>query len=451
MNIVLPENVEFIINELNAHGFKGYLVGGAVRDSFLNRKIEDYDIATDALPEDIQSIFPRNIPTGIKHGTVTVLVGDLQYEVTTFRTDGNYSDNRHPDTVSFVSDILEDLKRRDFTINAMAYNSQEGLIDPFNGITDIENRIVRCVGNPNDRYTEDALRMMRAVRFASQLKFIVDDDTLFAIFINRKLINNVSAERVRDELNKVVESDMPLAGMTMLAVTRILKEILPELHVCFGVDQNTTYHIANVGMHILIALQSVSNFFPDSGLAIRLAVLFHDIGKAETKTTVDGIDHFYDHQFVSHRMVGDIMKRLKYDNDLIHEVETLVVNHMDEITASKRVVKRFLNRLGHETLEKLIIVKAADIRGQNQKYFDKRMNVLNDVALIMNEILEEKEVFSLKNLNVNGHDLIELGFKEGPELGKVLNSLLEMVMDNPELNNREYLLDEARFILVDLQ
>lgn len=450
MNIVLPEDVTFIIDELNRNKFSGYVVGGAVRDSLIGRKVNDYDIATSAFPEDIQKIFPHNIPTGIKHGTVTVIVNGNPYEITTFRVDGNYSDNRHPDNVQFVSSLLDDLSRRDFTINAMAYNSQDGLIDPFNGIDDIENKIIRCVGNPDDRYVEDSLRMIRAIRFASELRFLIEENTLLAIAINRKLINNVSSERIRDELNKIVESQTPFMGITLLRASRILEYILPELNVCFSVDQNTSYHFTNVGMHTIFALQIVNSFHDKSDLAIRLAVLLHDIGKAVTKTTIDNVDHFYDHQFESARMANDIMKKLKYDNNLIQEVETLIVHHMDEITPNKRVVKRFLNRLGYDMLKKLIAVKSADIGGQSMQYFDKRMNALNDVSLLIDEILEEKEVFSLKNLNISGDDLIEIGFKQSPELGKTLNVLLEMVMDNPKLNNREYLLDEARLIYCGL-
>ena len=443
MNINTPESVDFILNTLNQNNYQAYIVGGAVRDSLLNRKIKDWDIATDATPDKIQLLFNKTLPTGLKHGTVTVIVGKEQHEVTTFRVDGDYSDGRHPDRVVFTDDLMEDMSRRDFTINGMGYNKQMGLVDPFGGLYDIEHKIIRCVGNPNDRFTEDALRMMRAIRFDCQLDFSIESSTLSAIAKNSGLIQKVSAERIQDELNKILVTDRVNKGIYILYSSRLLDYILPELTDCFGVSQNTPYHFTDVGRHTLFTLFNIAPI-----LNLRLTMLLHDIGKASTKTIAEnGVEHFYGHQQVSYDKSIEIMKRLRYDNGTIDTVSTLILHHMDEIIPSKRVVRRFLNRLGIDLFLNLLEVKIADYYGQSPEFYKSRHREIMEVGKILDEILNEKEAFSLKDLAVNGDDLIENGFQEGKELGIVLAGLMELVIDDPELNKREILLRRAKEML----
>jgi tRNA nucleotidyltransferase (CCA-adding enzyme) len=428
VKIELPSDVRWIIRSLNMVGFDAYVVGGAVRDSLLGRDVKDYDIVTTAFPHEIQGIFPHTVPLGIKHGTITVVLSGKNFEVTTMKGNSGWMV------------LADDLALRDFTVNAMAYNNDAGLIDPFGGIDDLNAKVIRCVGNPEDTFIADPLRMLRAFRLMCELNFKIDPNIVLQVGINSKLINNISPERIRDELNKILLSNDPFMGMVYLYFSGILKDILPELERCFDVTQNTTYHFADVGMHILFTLMEAKE---SHDLSILLAMLFHDIGKAETKTTVDNVDHFYDHQFASANLTENILKKLKYDNSLISEVHSLVIHHMDSISPTKRVVKRFLNKLGVDLLRKLLIVKRCDISGQSKEFAPHRIDELNRISEIIDEILLENDVFSLKDLAVNGHDLMELGFKQGPEIGKTLNFLLEMVIDNPELNNRDALLIEA--------
>lgn len=440
MRIELPLNVKMILDIIEIEfKKKAYAVGGCVRDSLLNRKPNDWDITTEATPDEIKSIFNHTIDTGIKHGTVTVIIGQEAYEVTTFRVDGNYSDGRRPDSVTFTTDIKEDLARRDFTINSMAYNHEEGLIDPFNGQQDLKEKVIRCVGNPHERFEEDALRMMRAVRFAAQLEFKLDGNTLLAIEKNAEKIQNVSTERIKEEINKILLSDKPYY-IELLYFISIIKYIMPEFEACFGVTQNNPYHIYDVGRHTLKVLENIGN-----NLDIRLAALFHDIGKPDCKTVdSNGVDHFYKHAIISADKAQEIMKRLKYDNETIEKVVTLVKYHDVELKPEYPFVKRWLNKIGIENFQNLIELRKADIAGQNLAYIHERTEKIKEVEKIMCDVMYQQQCFTLKDLAVNGLDLISIGYKAGIQLGEMLKELLNIVIDNPEKNNKEYLVSYAK-------
>lgn len=436
----LPDDVVEIFTNLRVNDFNAYVVGGCVRDMILGRKPKDWDICTDATPEQIIDTLPcyKIIPTGIKHGTVTLIVHGTPYEVTTFRTDGNYSDNRHPDSVTFSSDIVEDLKRRDFTMNAIAYNPYtDGFIDPFNGRCDIMNNLIKCVGNPDDRFQEDALRMMRAIRFCSQLSFVIDMDTWQSIARNAKLIQNVSKERIRDEIDKILLSDFP-EGIRSMYMSGLLDYIIPELSECFKTKQNNPHHIYDVGEHTIVALEhSIKD------LDIRLAVMLHDIGKPVTKSTdEEGIDHFYKHEDVSASLARKILTDLRYDNETIDKVVILISHHMDYLVADKRIVRRFLNRVGEENFFNILFLRSADISAQSIEKLEWESEVI-EIVNIVTDIKSDKECFSTKTLAIDGNDLISIGFKQGKQLGDTLKTLLDEVLEDASLNEREKLLTLA--------
>jgi len=435
--IKLHPNVKKILNILYKNNFKGYIVGGAIRDGLLRRRPADYDICTNALPEDVIRMFSKYtvVPTGLKHGTVSIIIEGCTYEVSTFRSDGDYSDNRHPDSVNFIEDIEEDLSRRDFTINAMAYNEKEGLIDPYGGQIDLKNKIINCVGDPNLRIQEDALRMLRAIRFASQLGFKIGD-VWFSIKENKNLISNVSAERIRDELNKILLSDNS-EMIAKLYLVGLLDIILPELSACFGVDQKNKNHIYDVGEHIINTIKYTPN-----NLILRLSAMLHDIGKPRTMTVgPDGVGHFYRHEDVSCDMAREILQRLKYDNHTIEEVCLLVRTHMNSIPATKRTVRRLLSQIGKERMMTWCALKDADAKARKESKYLSMKSKIDRAIELYNQVIAEDECFSLKDLAINGDDLKNIGYEEGKEIGKVLKSCLKMVIEDAEKNNKEYLLE----------
>lgn len=433
--IDIPDYVYNILQTLNSNGFKAYVVGGCVRDSILGKMPNDWDIATSAKPVEIKKLFQKTIDTGLKHGTVTVVINQSSYEVTTFRVDGEYEDNRRPCNVEFTSSLENDLSRRDFTINAMAYHPLEGIVDPFNGIRDIRNRDIRSVGNAVKRFQEDALRMLRAVRFAAQLDFVVDESVLLSIKQNGHLINNISQERIRDELTKILLSDNP-SKFALLNDTGILKYLLPEFEVCFKTTQNNPYHIYNVAVHIL---RSVSNI--ESNVYLRWAMLLHDIGKPVTKTTDEkGIDHFYGHPGKSVILAQKILKRLKFDNKTISKVCKLIKYHDRNIEPSCKSVRKAIAVVGEDIFSELLKVMEADKRAQNPQFLEARLDKFNQIKAIYYEIKQKEHCLSLKDLAVNGHDILDMGFKQGKEINIVLNRLLDMVIEDPALNTRKKLI-----------
>lgn len=440
--IKVPEETRFIISILQRNNYKAYIVGGCVRDRLLLKEPNDWDITTSAKPEETMKIFKaagyKVIPTGLIHGTVTAMIGKVGYEITTFRIDGEYSDGRHPDRVEFTDEVREDLSRRDFTINSMAYNDEDGLVDYFNGYEDLNNKIVRCVGDPNKRFNEDALRMLRAIRFSAQLGFEIEGKTVEAIKINYKLIKNISAERIQVEINKILMSDNP-NFIEKLYEYKLLDCIIPEYSLCFECEQNNPNHIYNVGVHIQNSLMYV-----EKSLSLRLAMLFHDMGKPLCKTTDDnGIDHFYCHAEKSFFLAESILKRLKYDNATIVKVKTLVKFH-DAAIDNLKQVRKILSKIGEENFIDLLKVKEADIRAQNNQYYKERHNKLDFAKDMFNKIIAENNCFRLKDLAVGGRDLMCIGIKDGRLIGKTLNKLLEMVIENPELNSKKTLLEIAK-------
>ena len=435
MRIRLPDKVNNIIETLTAAGYEAYAVGGCVRDSVLGRVPNDWDITTSAMPAETKSLFHRTIDTGIQHGTVTVMLGKEGFEVTTYRIDGDYEDSRHPKEVTFTVSLEEDLKRRDFTINAMAYNEQSGLVDIFGGMQDMEQGVIRCVGNAEDRFTEDALRMLRAVRFSAQLGYSIEEETKQAI---RKLAPNlqlISAERIQAELVKLVTSAHP-DYLRIAYETGITKQILPEFDLCMETAQNNPHHCYSVGEHILHSMQEVS-----SDKVLRLAMLFHDIGKPQTLTIdEDGITHNKGHALTGEKMTKEILRRLKFDNHTIDKVSKIVLYHDQEIGLTDSGIRRAVNRMGEDIFPMLFAVRYADIQAQSDYQREEKLQRLAYIQKIYDGICTRQECLSLKSLAVTGSDLIALGIPAGKEIGELLKDLLEIVLDEPERNTGEELL-----------
>lgn len=439
MEFVLPDNVEEILSRLEEGGFSAFVAGGAVRDMIMGIPPHDYDIATSAKPHTVKSMFDRTIDTGIKHGTVTVVENKTGYEVTTFRCDGEYSDGRHPESVSFVDDAREDCKRRDFTINAMMYNPKTGVIDYFGGQEDIKRGIIRCVGNPQKRFKEDALRMLRAVRFGATLSFKIEDMTWKAIKKCAVLIKKVSGERIQEELNKILLSQNP-DYIRKLHECGLLAYIMPELERCFGEQQRNKYHMYDVGEHIM---QTVKNTPPD--ITIRWAALMHDIGKpCCSSIDSEGVIHFYGHHRESCKIAVDLMHRLRMDSSTIHDVAVLVENHDVRVEPTQPAVKRMMSRTGETLFEKLMILQTADNKAKKPEYFKEKKRKIDSAVTIYKEILVERQPYLISHLAINGKDLIRVGYKPGREIGDTLKKLIDEVIIDSRLNNREYLLKSAK-------
>ncbi|MBS5080133.1 MAG: CCA tRNA nucleotidyltransferase [Clostridiales bacterium] len=438
MKITLPEQVKTIIEKLEENGYEGFAVGGCVRDALLFRNPDDWDITTSAKPEQVKELFKRTVDTGIQHGTVTVLLDREGFEVTTYRIDGEYEDSRHPREVCFTSNLTEDLKRRDFTINAMAYSEKRGLVDEFDGVLDLKQGIIRCVGNPEERFSEDALRILRAVRFAAQLGFQIEEKTFSAIRRLAPHLSHISAERIQTELLKLIVSPHP-ETLRLAWEAGITAVILPEFDRMMETPQNNPHHILNVGEHTLKALQEVR-----TDKVLRLSVLCHDFGKAATRTTDEsGTDHFYVHAEVSSQMAKDFLKRLKLDNETLYQVEKLVKYHDYHPGTNARSVRKAIYKIGEDLFPKLLEVQRADVLAQSSYQQAEKLSDLKRIEELYHRILEEKQCLSLKDLEVTGRDLIQAGMKPGKELGTCLQQLLEVVLDDPEKNNKEELLKIA--------
>lgn len=439
MELILPKQVKKIIAVLEEHGYEGYAVGGCVRDSLLGRTPDDWDITTSARPEEIKELFPRTVDTGLAHGTVTVLMDRVGYEVTTYRLDGEYEDGRHPKEVEFTDNLIEDLKRRDFTINAMAYRESGGLVDAFGGEEDLKQGVIRCVGDAQERFGEDALRILRAVRFSAQLGFSIEEETRQAI---RKLAGNlqlISAERIQAELVKLLVSPEPdrIRVAWELGITGV---VLPEFDTAMATPQNNSRHLWSVGEHTLRALPKVPR-----DKVLRLAVLFHDLGKPSVRITdQDGTDHFPCHEKAGARIAGEILRRLKFDRDTMDKVVRLVEYHGTRPKADPESVRRMINRTGEELFPLLLQVQRADAWAKNARTAETRLELLDQIQEVYEGILERRECLSLKDLAVKGGDLIADGMEPGREIGRVLNCLLSHVLEEPEHNTREYLMPYSR-------
>lgn len=440
--IDIPAAAKRLIHLLESEGHNAYVVGGGVRDSLLGKPPHDWDICTSAYPEEVCELLDRHhirtIKTGLQHGTVTALYGMYSYEITTFRDDGIYSDNRHPDCVTFVDSLFTDLSRRDFTINAIACDAESSIMDPFNGFGDLQLRRIRCVGNPDDRFREDALRIMRALRFASTYGFEIEPKTAAAIHRNKDLLRNISAERIRDELCKILCGKGVLN--ILLEYRDVMAVIIPELEPCIGFDQNNPYHIYTVYDHIAHA---VNNYLGDD-ISVKLALLLHDIGKPECYTEDHKGGHFHGHGVNSHRMAKDVMERLKFDNKTKDDVLELVLYHDAEIHDSTKAVKRWLNKLGPDLFGKLMAIRVADILAHSDINQDNRLDKCARIRSIADEIVSENQCFTLKDLTIGGNDILSLGVEPGPRVGKVLNYLLDQVLDRELENIHEVLVEEAK-------
>lgn len=434
MKIQLPEKVKVIIQTLEAAGYEAYAVGGCVRDSVLGRIPADWDITTSALPEQVKELFHRTIDTGIEHGTVTVMMDKEGFEVTTYRIDGEYRDHRHPEQVNFTGELKEDLRRRDFTINAMAYNDRCGMVDAFGGIEDLKHGVIRCVGVAGERFEEDALRILRAVRFAAQLGFEIEKETADAARALAGNLKDISAERIQTELVKLLVSPHPemLRTAYELGITRV---VLPEFDVMMETPQHHPHHMYSVGEHTLKALE-----FTDPEKVLRLSVLFHDFGKPQTRTTVDGVDHFHGYANVSAQETVRIMRRLKFDNATMDQVKRIVLYHDARPQPDERQIRRLLHRAGEDIFPELFQVMGADILAQSEYRKIEKLVNLERVHQVYDEILKRKDCISLKNLQVTGKDLIAAGMEPGKKIGEILNQMLEDVLETPEHNEREYLL-----------
>jgi len=435
INVEVPAPVNYIIQELEKCGHEAYMVGGCVRDSVLGRKPHDYDICTSATPDEILKAFPDEeiIPTGLQHGTVTILINKEPFEVTTYRIDGDYSDNRRPDNVTFTKNLVEDLRRRDFTINAMAYNPRIGLIDPFNGLEDIKEEKIRCVGSAKDRFGEDTLRILRAIRFASQFGFVIEPDTDWEIHQQHKKLENISVERINSEFCKIVSSDS--FCVQLLLYKDVFSLFIPELKSMFDFQQNNPYHAYDVFGHTVHAIKQCNS----DDLVVKLAVFFHDFGKPHSyQDGEDGIRHFKGHGKVSAEITDSIMKRLRFDNETRNNVVELVYYHDATFEVGKKYVKRWLNKIVEKQFRRLLEVRRADIKGQKTDYEKSRIEKVDNIEKNLEEILAEKSCFSLKDLTVNGNDVKEvMKLKEGKDIGYWLNEILKRVIDGELENNRD--------------
>lgn len=440
MVINIPSQVNRAIEILRNGGHSAYVVGGAVRNAVMGIPVNDWDITTSALPAETSELFRgyRTIETGIKHGTVTVIIDGMSLEITTFRIESGYSDNRHPDRVDFTDKIEDDLSRRDFTVNAIAYSPQNGFVDPFGGCGDTEKKIIRCVGEADKRFGEDALRILRALRFASVLGFGIDAETAESIRKNYRLLKNISVERIFSELSKL------LCGKNAARILRDFKEViffvLPELAPTDGCAQNHERHIFDVWGH---TVKAVENIEPTP--ALRFAMLFHDSGKPHCKTTDEkGIDHFYSHGKISRKIAEKAMLRLKTSNKFREHVCSLVEYHdflPDKI--SKKTYKKYITLLGLDIVKELFLVRAADVSAQNPKFIPESL-AENKIGMeILGEIEKEDTCFKISDLAVNGKELAEAGIPPSPEMGKILEILLDMVMDGKIQNTKEALIAQA--------
>lgn len=439
MKIILPEKVNFIINRLKENGYEAYAVGGCVRDSVLGRIPDDWDITTSATPNETKALFARTFDTGIEHGTITVLVDKDAFEVTTYRVDGEYEDSRHPKEVVFTRSLKEDLLRRDFTINAMAYNEEEGLVDIFGGMEDLRRKTIRCVGNAQERFGEDALRILRAVRFAAQLGFEIEPDTMEGIRMLAPTLANISAERIQVELVKMLVSPNPelLELAYELGITKV---ILPEFDEMMHTEQETPHHMYSVGVHTLKAIAQVR-----ADKVLRLTMLLHDVAKPQMKTVdASGVAHFKMHDIKGTEVAKKILKRLKFDNDTLGKVTKLIQYHDYRMPSQPKNVRRAISKIGAELFPYYLEVRKADTMAQSDYMREEKLRNIAEIEQCYKEIVEKKECVTLKMLAVTGSDLIADGMQPGKQIGVVLQALLEFVLEDPQYNTKEKLLEQAR-------
>ncbi len=455
----IPENVIQIIETLENHGHEAYAVGGCVRDTLLGREPDDWDITTSAKPYQVKALFRRTIDTGIQHGTVTVMIGEDGYEVTTYRMDGEYEDHRHPKEVWFTPNLVEDLKRRDFTINAMAYNPKTGIVDKFDGEGDLERHQIRCVGDPLERFDEDALRMLRGIRFAGQLQFDLEEKTVSAIAFRASALAGVSAERIRTELTKLILAEGS-DRLLLAAETGLSAYFFPEFDRMLATSQNNPHHRYDVGRHSLETVRQIHYLYNGSSLEkkeqtiLAYAALLHDVSKPECKTTdEDGIDHFYRHPVLGAEKAREILRRLKFDNETVNVVTTLIRYHdiryeniqigEESQAKARHAMRRLMNRVGKDMVPLLFLLQRADLLAQSTYKQKEKLAKLDAAERCCREICQAGDAVQIKDLAVGGRELIQMGFRPGPGLGAMLKRLLEYVLENPEANEKEVLLSLA--------
>ena len=430
----IPDNIKVAVNMLENSGNEAYLVGGCVRDALLGLEPHDYDITTDAVPEEVEQVFAdyKVIETGIKHGTVTVLINHEPIEITTYRTEKGYSDYRHPDKVSFAQDITSDLSRRDFTVNAIAYSPKNGYCDPFGGCEDLAANTLRCVRNPDERFNEDPLRVLRAIRFSAVYGFSIDSETEASMHKNRALISKLSAERIMGEIEQILMSK-GVYGVLM-SYPDIFAVPIPELEPMVGFDQKNRYHIYDVYEHTAKVVEHI-----EARPELRWAALLHDVAKPLCFSEDDRGGHFYGHEEKSAEIARDIFNRLKFDNYTKDEACFVIERHMLQIEPTEKNVKRTLRRFGENRVRNILSIMRAEAFAQAESLFADRDKKYSEIEKLIDRIVEEESCFSLKDLAVNGSDLVKMGF-EGPEVGQILNTLLDMVIDGKVDNKTEQLI-----------
>lgn len=434
--IGIPKYVELVIDKLESSNYEAFLVGGSLRDLILGKSPNDFDITTNAIPDEIEEVFGeyKTLSIGKRFGTVAVVQDEGTIEITTYRSEGEYIDGRRPSEVFFSKDIIEDLSRRDFTINAMAYNKKTGIIDPFGGRHDIGKQIIKTVGNPIERFEEDHLRVLRGIRFATQLKFRMDEETLMACKEKASSLRDISAERIREELFKILLSQVPSVGIRLLQKTNVLDVILPELLETVDFDQKNPNHDKDVFQHSLCVLDNTSSIIP-----LRLAALFHDIGKPRSFTVDDdGIGHFYGHDKLGMEITKEILIRLKVSNELIDKVTILIKEHMCHHNEMKdKALKRLIARVGEDDIFNLFELQKSD------RLCSSATN--NDIESILErekqirDIIDYREPYKKSQLNIDGNDIINLGYQQGKLIGEILDYLMNQVLENPNINEKNML------------
>lgn len=440
---LIPKETNELLSRLIDRGYEAYIVGGCLRDMLMGRSPHDFDICTNATPDETAAVFSCDhtvLEVGKSFGTVIVIHRGKQFEITTYRIDGEYSNNRRPDTVEYTLDITKDLARRDFTMNAMAYcPMNDSFVDPFGGASDVERGLIKCVGEPKERFSEDGLRIMRALRFSAQLGFRIEERTAQAARQLRRLLTNISNERIQSELCKILLSD-GCGAQVFREYAEIFAVIIPEIQPMFGFNQHNPHHIHDVWEHTLHAMsEPVKGFRPD--LITRLALLFHDIGKPNCFTlSEDGIGHFYSHAKISADICREVLTRLKFSNEIIENVVWLVLKHDMVLLENKAFIKRLLNKVGSEQVKRLIEIHTHDTAGQAPYLYNERINNVWNVMSIYNEVLRDGECFSLKELAINGSDIMSFGIPAGREVGRLLNLSLSKVIEGEVANNKDDLL-----------
>lgn len=440
MDFFIPDDVKHILNIIYKNGFEAFVVGGCVRDTLLGKTPHDWDICTNAKPFEIKKCFEdfATFDSGIKHGTISVIYNNEVYEITTYRIDGDYTDNRHPDSVKFTDDVEMDLSRRDFTINAMAYNVNVGLVDPFNGQDDLANEKIRCVRNADKRFREDALRIIRAMRFASTYGFSIEDETAKSIIRNKELLNNIAIERINTEFTKLI---CGCSAETILNNFRdVIAIFIPELKEEFEFNQNSKHHNRDLWHHTTYSMSVI-----EADAVLRMVMLLHDMGKPQCQTNDENREsHFIGHPVISAEMSRVILRRMKYSNSFIDECVCLIRNHDVRYSGSPNQLKRLLAKIGESRLKKLFKVFRADIMAQSDYDKPKKLSLVELAEKDFDNILEKEHCFSLKQLAVNGNDMIAVGIKDGRKIGDTLKNLLNMVIDEEIENNRVQLLEKAK-------